>query len=80
MREALKKGSPVSVELGLLTGYEEVRVGGGWRWGRSERDALGDAADTKLRRREERYVSHWTPLKDEEGRVRWVVLTIAPKA
>ncbi|KAH6666431.1 hypothetical protein B0J14DRAFT_678477 [Halenospora varia] len=27
----------------------------------------------------ERYVCHWTPLKDEERRVRWVVLIIAPK-
>jgi hypothetical protein len=51
-----------------MTGFEE-RKGSGW-FG-SEKDGL--------RRVEDRYVSHWTPLKDEEGRTKWVVLTIAPK-
>ncbi|CZR62126.1 related to nonphototropic hypocotyl protein 1 [Phialocephala subalpina] len=68
VREALKVGKAVSVETGLLTGFEE-RKGGGWFGGRED----------GMRRVEERYVTHWTPLKDEEGRVRWVVLTIAPK-
>lgn len=61
-------GKAVSVEIGLLTGFEE-RKGTGWFGGREE----------GMRRVEEKYVTHWTPLKDEEGRVRWAVLTIAPK-
>lgn len=68
MREALKVGKAVSVETGLLTGLEEKK-GGGWFGVREE----------GLKRVEERYVTHWTPLKDEEGSVKWVVLTIAPK-
>ena len=73
VRDALRGGKAVSVEIGLLTGYEERRGGrfGGGFGG-------GDGVRT-LKRVEERYVTHWTPLKDEEGRVRWVVLTIAPK-
>ncbi|KUJ16946.1 uncharacterized protein LY89DRAFT_616615 [Mollisia scopiformis] len=68
VRESLKVGKAVSVETGLLTGFEE-RKGTGWFGGKDE----------GMRRVEERYVTHWTPLKDEEGRVRWVVLSIAPK-
>ncbi len=69
VRSALRVGKAVSVETGLLTGFEE-RKGGGW---------FGGGEKEGLRRVEERYVTHWTPLKDEEGRVGWVVLTIAPK-
>lgn len=68
VREALKVGKAVSVEMGLLTGFAE-RKGGNWFGGNRE----------GLRRVEEKYVTHWTPTKDEEGRVRYVVLTIAPK-
>ncbi|KAF4631866.1 hypothetical protein G7Y89_g6263 [Cudoniella acicularis] len=68
VRDALARGRAVSVEAGLLTGFAE-RKGGGWFCGDRER----------LMRVEEGYVTHWTPLKDEEGRVRWVVLTIVPK-
>lgn len=68
VREALRVGKAVSVETGLLTGFEE-RKGSTWYGGEKER----------LKRVEEKYVTHWTPLKDEEGRVKQVVLTIAPK-
>jgi len=68
VRDALRTGIAVSVETGFLTGFEE-RKGAKWFGGQQE----------GLRRVEERYVTHWTPLKDEEGRVRMVVLTIAPK-
>jgi hypothetical protein len=68
VREALRVGKAVSVETGLLTGYEE-RKGTRWYGGETE----------GLKRVEERYVTHWTPLKDEEGRVSQVVLTVAPK-
>jgi phototropin len=69
VRDALRAGKAVSVETGLLTGFEE-RKGTTWFGGQQE----------GLRRVEEKYVTHWTPLKDEEGSVRQVVLTIAPKA
>jgi ligand-binding sensor domain-containing protein len=68
VREALRRGKAVSVETGLLTGCEE-RKGSTWFGGEKE----------GLRRVEEKYVTHWTPLKDEEGKVKQVVLTIAPK-
>jgi len=64
----LKIGKAVSVEIGLLIGFEE-RKGSTWYGGEKE----------GLRRVEEKYVTHWTPLKDEEARVKQVVLTIAPK-
>jgi hypothetical protein len=67
VRESLRKGNAVSVELGLLTGMEEKRSG------------FSIMGDRKAVRTEEKYVSHWTPLKDDEGRTSWVVLTIAPK-
>ncbi|KAL2060930.1 hypothetical protein VTL71DRAFT_8982 [Oculimacula yallundae] len=69
VRESIKMGQAVSVETGLMTGFEE-RKGTGWFGGEKE----------GMRRVEERYITHWTPLKDQEGRVKWVVLTIAPKA
>lgn len=69
VRDALKVGQAVSVETGLLTGFEEKK-GTGWFGGEKE----------GMKRVEERYVTHWTPLKDQDGRVKWVVLTIAPKA
>jgi hypothetical protein len=60
VRESLRVGSAVSVELGLGTGWQAGPRGKG-------------------KMVEERFVSHWTPLKDEAGRVKWVVLVIAPK-
>jgi hypothetical protein len=68
IRDALKVGKAVSVETGLLTGFEERK---GTTWFGAQQEGL--------RRVEERYVTHWTPLKDEEGRASRVVLTIAPK-
>jgi hypothetical protein len=68
VRDALRGGKAVSVETGLLTGFEERK---GTTWFGAQQEGL--------RRVEEKYVTHWTPLKDEEGRVRWAVLTIAPK-
>lgn len=71
MKDALSKGRAVSVETGLMTGFAERKSSGGW---------LGSGnREGSLKRVEERYITHWTPLKDEEGRVRWVVMTIAPK-
>jgi hypothetical protein len=72
VRDALKGGRAVSVETSLLTGFAEKKGGGGWFGGSG-----GDK--DRITRVEERYVTHWTPLKDEAGRVRYVVLTIAPK-
>lgn len=62
VRESIKSGKAVSVEVKLMTGVEEekksARVGS---------------------RRVEKFVSHWTVLKDEDGNAHWVVLTIAPQ-
>ncbi|KAI6713256.1 hypothetical protein PZA11_001891 [Diplocarpon coronariae] len=69
VKDALKLGEAISVETGLLTGFEETR----------RRGLFGDR-EGGLRRVVERYITHWTPLKDQDGRVKWVVLTIAPKA
>ncbi|TVY35580.1 Phototropin [Lachnellula occidentalis] len=69
VREALQKGNAVSVETGILTGFTEVK-GGSWFSGEREK---------RLKRVEERYVTHWTPLKDAEGCVKFVILSIAPK-
>lgn len=63
VRDAIKHGKAVSIELGMMTGIELVKKGG----------------RTGTRRVEEKYTSHWTVMKDEEGRSRWVVFTIAPK-
>jgi hypothetical protein len=72
VQEALKNGRAVSAETGLLTGFSEKKGGNGWFGGKGDREGIV--------RTEERYVTHWTPLKDEVGRVRYVVLTIAPKS
>ncbi|PBP17298.1 hypothetical protein BUE80_DR011775 [Diplocarpon rosae] len=68
VRDALKAGEAVSVETGLLTGFKETK----------RRGLFGDR-DGGLRRVAERYITHWTPLKDQDSNVKWVVLTIAPK-
>lgn len=65
VREAIKVGHAVSVETGQLTGFEE-RKRAVWFGGEKE----------GLRMVEEKYVTHWTPLKDQDGRVKWVVLTL----
>jgi len=74
VKAAISKGKAVSVETGLLTGFEERKEKSGFRGmgGRS-------GGERTLVRVEEKYVTHWTPLKNEEGRTGWVVLTIAPK-
>lgn len=58
VRDAVKNGKAVSIEMGMMTGIEETK---------------------KAKRVEEMYVTHWTVLKDENGKGKWVVLTIAPK-
>jgi PAS domain S-box-containing protein len=80
VRDSISKGKAVSVETGLLTGYEErkERSGFGRYLGGGEGRGEGGAGRGWVRV-EEKYVTHWTPLKDEEGRTRWVVTTIAPK-
>ncbi len=67
VRESIRKGAALSVELGLMTGIETKRSG------------FSIIGERKVVRTEEKYISHWTPLKDEEGNTSWVVLTIAPK-
>jgi hypothetical protein len=67
VRESIRRENAVSVELGLMTGME------------TKREGFSIMGDRKIVRTEEKYVRHWTPLKDEEGRTNWVVLTIAPK-
>ncbi|TQN66744.1 Blue-light-activated protein [Colletotrichum shisoi] len=54
VRNALRAGGPVSVDVRLQT----------------RRSALF--------RGDERFVTHWTPLKDEKSTVRWVVVTMSP--
>ncbi|PQE28910.1 hypothetical protein CJF30_00003944 [Rutstroemia sp. NJR-2017a BBW] len=73
VREELRLGHAVSIETGLLTGYEEVKKQQGFFGAGKQEKERG------LRRAEEKYVCHFTPLKDEVGRVEWVVLTVAPK-
>jgi hypothetical protein len=67
VRDNIKRGAAVSVELGLLTGPETRRSG------------FTAITERKVTRAEQKYVSHWTPCKDEEGRVSFVIMTIAPK-
>ncbi|KAM3076853.1 hypothetical protein ACMFMG_003681 [Clarireedia jacksonii] len=71
VRDGLRLGHAVSIETGLLTGHEEVKKSQGF-FGSGKQDR-------GLRRAEEKYVCHFTPLKDEVGKVGWVVLTVAPK-
>lgn len=68
VRDSLKEGQAVSVEIDLLTGFEGTKKSG-----------LFGGEKERMRRVEEGYVTHWTPLKDQESVVKWVVLTIAPK-
>lgn len=60
----VKKGTAVSIELGLLTGVVVKK-----RFG-----------SEKNEKSEKRYVTHWTPVKDVEGRTKYIILCIAPKA
>lgn len=73
VRGALKNGKAVSVELALLTGFAEKKSSHAWF------GSVGSKDEGIMRRVEERYVTHWTPLKAEDGIVKKVVLTIAPK-
>jgi hypothetical protein len=66
---ALRNGRAVSVEMGLSTAFEENSGSGGHM-------LRGEKA--RSRKVDEKYISHWTPLKDEEGRTAWIVLAIAP--
>lgn len=76
---SLKSGRAVSVEIGLMTGFAEKK-GSSW-FGSSSGGVVGsrDGSGGVLRKVEERYVTHWTPLKGESGSVKKVVLTIVPK-
>ena len=46
------------------------------------RSGSGDKLERKMAKgwRQEKLMSHWTPLKDANGDVQWVVLILAPKA
>jgi hypothetical protein len=81
VRGAVRRGAAVSVDTGLLTGYAERREKGGLlgKWSSGGGGNGGAPGGGGMVRVEETYVTHWTPLKDEEGRPRWVCLTIAPK-
>lgn len=73
VKDGMKVGKAVSVETGLLTGIEEVKKSQGLFGGASSnRERIWKRAEVK-------YVCHFTPCKDEEGKVTWVVLTVAPK-
>jgi hypothetical protein len=72
VRGAIRVGRAVSIEIGLMTGYEQKKSTG-WLGGGSH------STRNQLRKVEEKYVSHWTPLKNEEGNTKKVVLTIVPK-
>lgn len=76
VRDRLRVGEAVSLELNLWTGemLGEREMGGpvGGREGR-------DGKSREERRVEDRFVTHWTPLKDEAAKIKWVVLTIAPR-
>ncbi|KAL0941675.1 blue light receptor [Colletotrichum truncatum] len=54
VRNALRSGSPISLELRLQT----------------RRSALF--------RGDEKFMTHWTPLKDEKSLIHWVVVTMSP--
>jgi hypothetical protein len=71
VREELRLGHAVSIETSLLTGFEEVK---------KQQGLFGSGKpDRGFKRTEEKYVCHFTPLKNEVGSVAWVVLTVAPK-
>lgn len=75
VRGAIRVGRAVSIDVALMTGYEQ---GKSTEW---FGNGSGGTHTNKnqLRKVEEKYVSHWTPLKDEEGNTKKVVLTIVPK-
>lgn len=63
----------MSFELSLLTGFAEKKS-------RFLVSSSGNGGMTSgFKRVEESYVTHWTPLKAEDGMVKKCVLTIVPK-
>jgi len=57
----------------MMTGFEERKSSTGFgRLVNSERSG-------SMVKVEEKYICHWTPVKDEEGTPQYVVLTICPK-
>lgn len=73
VKEGIKAGRAVSVETALMTGIEEIKKSQGIFGGTSANREKG------WKKAEEKYICHFTPCKDEMGRVGWVVLTVAPK-
>lgn len=73
VRGALKYGKAVSVELALLTGFADKKSSRAWF------GSIGSKDEGIMKRVEERYVTHWTPLKGDDGSIKKVILTIAPK-
>jgi len=57
----------------MMTGLEERKASTGL--GR----LVGSERQGGMIRVEEKYISHWTPVKDEEGFPMYVILTICPK-
>jgi hypothetical protein len=70
---SMRQGKAVSFDLGLLTGFAEKKS----RFLGSSTTNMGMTSGYK--RVEETYVTHWTPLKAEDGSVKKCVLTIVPK-
>ena len=61
--DLLAQGKPVSVDI-ELTIEEKTRV---------------SVSTWPVVKTENRLISHWTPCKDEEGRVKYVVLILAER-
>lgn len=61
--ECLAQGKAVSMDLEITV--EEGNRSGGWAW--------------PIVKTDKQLVSHWTPVKDEEGRARYVVLLFAER-
>ncbi|KAI5464931.1 hypothetical protein BGZ63DRAFT_379021 [Mariannaea sp. PMI_226] len=66
----VRDGRSISLDL-ALTNHIPRRANAG-------RTLNGDNADSAREKKSARMMSHWTPLKDVEGRVKYVVLIISP--
>ncbi|KAI9741416.1 MAG: hypothetical protein M1818_004222 [Claussenomyces sp. TS43310] len=65
VRDNVRAGKAVSVDIATLTGPDgNIALG----WKPQNEKVAGEA-----------FTGHWTPLKDGEGKVGWVVLTIVPR-
>lgn len=79
VKESLQLGKAISVEMGLLLGPEVKKPGSGGLIQTLNLNGINDKKKAEMTRSEETFNMHWTPTKDEDGKVKYVVLTIAPK-